>query len=189
MGRKGQSKYENKIKIGDKFGKWEVIDDKIYITTEAKIKCRCDCGGEHLVSAFTLFKGTSTQCLICGNSLQMENNPAWKGYKEIPYGWFSKYFKRGNKKNHRTEDITIQQIYDIWIKQNKKCTLSNVDIDFIKRNVVGISASIDRIDSKKEYTIDNVQLVHKDVNLMKNKYDQNYFLKMCKLIVNHCEVK
>jgi hypothetical protein len=122
-------------------------------------------------------------------NVKMENNPAWKGYKEIPYGWFSKYFERGNKKNHRTGDITIQQIYDIWIKQNKKCALSNVDIDFIQRDKIGISASIDRIDSKKEYVIDNVQLVHKDVNLMKNHYDQNYFIKMCKLIVNHNEVK
>ena len=121
--------------------------------------------------------------------VKMENNPAWKGYKEIPYNWFSKYFERGSRKKYRSGDITIHQIYDIWIKQNKKCVLSNVEIDFIERDGLGISASIDRIDSKKEYVIDNVQLVHKDVNLMKNYFEQEYFIKMCKAITDNCEVK
>ncbi len=56
-----------------------------------------------------------------------------------------------------------------------------MDIDFIRRDS-GVSASIDRIDSSKEYTIDNVQLVHKDVNLMKNHFNQDYFINMCKMI-------
>jgi hypothetical protein len=108
-----------------------------------------------------------------------EKNAFWKGYKDIPFHWFSKYFLR--KGRNREGDITIQQIYDLWIKQNKKCRLSGVDIDFIRRDN-GVSASIDRIDSSKEYTIDNVQLVHKDVNLMKNHFNQEYFICMCKMI-------
>ncbi len=47
------------------------------------------------------------------------------------------------------------------------------------------TASLDRIDSSKGYTKDNIQWVHKHVNLMKHKFDQKYFVDICKLIANH----
>ena len=79
----------------------------------------------------------------------------------------------------------------MYIKQDKKCALTGVPISFEKTEL-GYSASIDRIDSKKEYDLDNVQLVHKDVNLMKNRFDQDYFISMCKLVAKHkggsCEI-
>jgi len=112
---------------------------------------------------------------------KMQNNPAWKGYNEIPYSWFSKYFERKGKK--RDGNITIVEVYNLWIQQNKKCALSNLNIDFIKTEN-GISASIDRIDSDKDYTNDNIQLVHKDINLMKNAFKQDYFIKLCKKVAN-----
>ena len=46
------------------------------------------------------------------------------------------------------------------------------------------TASLDRIDSKKAYTVDNIQWVHKDINMLKNKYDQEYFIHMCTLVAN-----
>jgi hypothetical protein len=69
----------------------------------------------------------------------------------------------------------------LYKKQLGKCALSGVNIGF-NDLYNGHSASIDRIDSKKEYDIDNIQLVHKDVNLMKNHFDQTYFLETCKRI-------
>jgi hypothetical protein len=111
-----------------------------------------------------------------------EKNAFWKGYKDIPFHWFSKYFLRKGKK--RSGDITIEQVYNLWIKQDKKCKLSGLDIDFIRRDN-GVSASIDRIDSSKEYTIDNIQLVHKDINLMKNYFNQEYFISICKMVTNN----
>ena len=106
-------------------------------------------------------------------------NPFWKGYEEIPQNWFSKYFQRGGRK--RTGSITIQDVWKKYLKQDKRCALSGVPISFEKTEQ-GYSASIDRIDSKKEYHLNNIQLVHKDVNLMKNHFNQEYFIKMCKYI-------
>ena len=114
-----------------------------------------------------------------------EKNGQWKGYKEIPYGWFSKYFERSTK-TKRTGNISIIDIYNIWINQNKKCKLSGIEIGFYDDGKTH-TCSIDRIDSLKEYTLDNIQLVHKNVNYMKNKYSQEYFIKMCKLISNNNE--
>jgi hypothetical protein len=185
MGAKGKSKYDSVFKSGDRFSKWEVIDGTIYVIGEAKVKCKCECGEEGLVSVLTLTKGTSTKCLKCGNSLKKEDNPAFKGYKDIPYVWFKRYFLNGKRK--RTGDVTMEQIYDIWIKQDKKCALSGIPIDWENNN--GVTCSLDRIDSKKEYTIGNVQLVHKDVNVMKHHYDESYFIKMCELITNFSKIK
>lgn len=110
-------------------------------------------------------------------------NPFWKGYEEIPQAWFSKYFlKKGSRK--RTGTITLEDVWDMYLKQEKKCALSGVPISFTK-DKNGYSASIDRIDSSKEYDIDNVQLVHKDINLMKNRFDQTYYINMCKLVANN----
>jgi len=185
--RKGQSKYHGVFKPGQRIGRWTVIDGLVHLGKEAKILTKCECGNQRLTNVHTLNNGKSTQCGTCGNSLKLENNPAWKGYKCIPYSWFSRYFERTSqyRKSH-TGTITIQNVYDIWINQNKKCKLSGVPIDWT-RGTDGVSASIDRIDSDGEYDIDNVQLVHKHVNIMKNQYNQDYFINMCKNIVSFTE--
>jgi hypothetical protein len=41
------------------------------------------------------------------------------------------------------------------------------------------TASLDRINSSLGYTKDNIQWVHSMVNMTKNKYDQELFIKMC----------
>jgi hypothetical protein len=68
----------------------------------------------------------------------------------------------------------------LFIRQNKKCALSGIDIS-IEFDGSG-TASLDRIDSLKHYTIDNVQWVHKDINKMKMDFPQESFIKMCKLV-------
>jgi hypothetical protein len=71
-------------------------------------------------------------------------------------------------------------------KQGRKCALSGININFPKvhkdRNY---NASIDRIDSSLGYVVGNVQWVDKDVNMMKRTYNNEYFIKMCKLIAEN----
>ena len=47
------------------------------------------------------------------------------------------------------------------------------------------NASLDRIDSSKGYIEGNVQWVHQNINMMKNKFDNQYFIEMCKLITKN----
>ena len=47
------------------------------------------------------------------------------------------------------------------------------------------TASLDRIDSNKGYTIDNVQWVHKDINKMKMDLEEDVFIDNCKLIIEN----
>lgn len=44
--------------------------------------------------------------------------------------------------------------------------------------------SIDRIDSSEGYLKGNVQLLHKDVNMAKQQYSQDYFVEMCKAVAD-----
>ena len=44
------------------------------------------------------------------------------------------------------------------------------------------NASLDRIDSSKGYVKDNIQWVHKDVQIMKNKFSEDYFKQICCLV-------
>ncbi len=121
--------------------------------------------------------------------MSLQNNPAWKGFYNIPYSWFSNYFERGKGKKKRTGNITIEDVYLLWIKQDKKCALSGVEIGWNSLKTNGHTCSIDRIDSNREYVLDNIQLVHKDINRMKSNFSQPYFIKMCDLISKTCPIK
>jgi hypothetical protein len=194
-----KSKYKNYFKLEQKIGKWEITNTDIIPhekTKEAQIKCRCECGFEKLVYCLTLIKGQSTACFNCGHGNKGESNPQWSGYKEVP-GTFISRMKAGAKlrKNGIEVKINAEDIYNLWVKQDKKCSLSGIPIDFINTNKGNLrqgskydlicTASLDRIDSNKGYIKDNIQLVHKDVNMIKKEYDQEYFLTLCRLITEN----
>jgi len=180
MGAKGKSKY-NHIKIGDIFGSW-TVDGEVFIDRYAKVPCRCSCGAQQNVDAYTLIAGKSKSCKPCGLPRKTTSNPSWRGYKQIPQSWFSG-FKRNAKLGF---ELTIEDVWDLYISQNKRCALSGLPISFEnqanQRGLRSFTASLDRIDSKKGYAKSNIQLVHKDVNIMKNAYEQDYFINICKLI-------
>lgn len=75
-----------------------------------------------------------------------------------------------NRNKNRKIEITIDDLVDIWRKQNGKCALTGIAMT----HEAGLkSASIDRKDSILGYTLENVQLVCKTINLGKNTYSNN----------------
>ena len=176
------SKYSKLIKIGDKFNEYTVIgeifnDKKGY----AKVKVKCSCGFEKEIDVYSLYNNKATRCYKC-NKKDLANNSQWKGYKTIPGKVISKLTREAKRRNI-TINITIQDIYNKLQEQNGKCALTNLDVDFIKNKL----ASVDRIDSSKGYSIDNIQIVHKDINIMKNAFDEEHFINMCKLVSKNKE--
>jgi hypothetical protein len=75
-------------------------------------------------------------------------------------------------------DISIEYLNSLIENQKYKCALSRIKLD---RDI----SSLDRINSTKGYIEGNVQWVHKDINIMKNSYDESYFLFLCNLIARH----
>lgn len=65
-----------------------------------------------------------------------------------------------------------------------KCALTGWELSM---KYIHCTASFDRIDSSMPYQIGNVQWVHTMVNMCKNKYAQDDFIKMCKAIANRVD--
>ena len=70
-------------------------------------------------------------------------------------------------------------------KQTNKCNISNIDINIYpskSNKSISNTASLDRIDSKKGYTRDNVQWVCLGINYMKLDFSNDELHKLLKLI-------
>jgi hypothetical protein len=92
--------------------------------------------------------------------------------------------KRGAKYRDLTFDITPDDVWNLFIKQNKKCALTGWDIQFNKIKHKN-TASVDRIDSNIGYLKDNLQIVHKKINRFKMAFSVEELLEMCKGIVQN----
>ena len=116
------------------------------------------------------------KCRSCSNH---DNN--FKGkYHYIPYTWFNMKQKGGLSRGYAW-DLTIEYIWNMYEEQEGVCALSGIPIGWAEKGLTA-TASIDRIDSSEGYIIGNVQLVHKDVNFMKQQFDQEDFINICKQI-------
>ena len=71
------------------------------------------------------------------------------------------------------KEITLEDIQETYEAQNKVCAFSGLPISF------GKEASVDRIDSSLGYTKDNIQIVHKRLNLMKQDIPNDEFIEWC----------
>lgn len=130
----------------------------------------------YAIESFLLAKS----CKKCSNR-QTDN--CHRGYEgPVRISWFTKFKTQAQLRNYEFT-ITIEDIVTMYEHQNKKCKLSGVPIGW---EDIGTkhSASIDRIDSKKGYTVDNVQLVHKDINMMKQQFSNDYFIQLCMAVAD-----
>ena len=96
---------------------------------------------------------------------------------------------------------TWQGKYSMWTCNARRRNIKwNLSLEFLKsiplvcyytgikltlKSNLENSISLDRIDSSKEYTEDNVVFCCKDINRMKRDFDKNKFFTFCKLIVKH----
>ena len=109
-----------------------------------------------------------------------------KGYKGVPMTYYNS-LKRGASGGKGRKpiafNVSIKYLGDLLEKQNNLCALSKLSIDYKSKTI-----SLDRIDSSRGYEVDNVQWLHKDVNMMKRHYKQDYFMMLCKRVANPGEV-
>lgn len=174
------------VMIGKTFGKLTILS--IYgIKEKGKrtkyiAKCRCECGNEKDILVSSIKARRITSC-TCDKSrykkITGKNNKNFTGYEEIRGSWW-KELKNKTKRRKINFSIDIQEAWDLFIKQDRKCALSKVTIRFGR---VGkreeMTASLDRIDSTKGYIQGNIQWVHKAVNIMKSDLPNDIFIAFC----------
>lgn len=182
------SKYFTRIKFnkGDFINNWEIISEfPIRKNGRSYLRVKCTCGSNIIINIPISHK-ESLKHKGCEKCSRFHTST---GYGLISGEYWSLIRNGANKRNIEF-NITIEQSWDLYQKQEGRCALSGIDIPFepncVHNNKVDYRkkrlASLDRINSSKSYTIDNVQWIHKDVNIMKNRYDEDYFKEICKLI-------
>lgn len=143
-------------------------------------RCECQCGNLVDVQSDRLVTASNnTSCGICSRIGQ--NNGNWKGYKGLGIALYNRY-KTGAKLRNIKFDISIQDMYELLVKQNFKCALSGLQIQLYSRKDKKqkfTQASLDRIDSNKGYVKDNIQWVVVELNLMKGAKLQEDFIYLC----------
>jgi hypothetical protein len=139
--------------------------------------CRCDCGFERSVLKQSLLRGESTCCRSCQFKKQVIKN-------RLPLTLFWR-IKHNAKERNLEFELTTEELYQLFVDQNELCKLSGLPISLLFDTDRKFTASLDRIDSSKGYTKDNVQWLHKDINFMKQAYSQERFISLCKLVANN----
>jgi hypothetical protein len=184
FGLKLSKRRKYRLEKGRVFGKLTVIDQD-HTQNKALWICQCECGNIKLARTEHLLKGCQKSC---GCS---EHEGRWKGCGEISGDYWSRVV-RGAKSRNLPLEITIQEAWNKFLEQNRKCTLTGLELYFCrnpKKPDKEHTASLDRIDSSLGYTKNNIEWIHKFVQGMKSNYKKEDVIYYSKLIANNHKEK
>lgn len=141
----------------------------------------CRCKEVKLFSAFSINKATKdglqAKCKPCDNAYQ-------KSRKELKNEWSKEYQKARRKDpkyrlqmllnaskqrailKNREHTITLKDLKDLYPLDNK-CPVFGFELEWNNAGFRETSPSIDRIDSSKGYTKDNIQIISWKANRLK----------------------
>jgi len=130
--------------------------------------CRCKCGKEIRACRAVLMSGDVTSCPNCSFTASKESLS--KGYMSS--------LRRGARLRYLEFNLSCDFLWNLYLSQGKLCAISGVPI-MLHTARGQRTASLDRIDADGGYTEDNVQWVHKIVNMMKGDLPEPLFVKYC----------
>lgn len=169
---------------GQTFHYWTVINFSHVENTKAMWLCRCKCGKELPVLANSLTRGKSKSCGCYQKERMKEIH--YTGGKYMSGQEFHQLKQHAEERNLQV-NITVFDIEKIFDAQKHKCYLTGVPLFFNqssysddkKYKILRGNASVDRIDSNLGYTLDNIQILHKNVNMAKRAMSQFDFILLC----------
>lgn len=112
-------------------------------------------------------------CKRCSN---INNNPSGM-VGAVRMSWFQSFGKSAATRGYEW-NITPEFIDAMYNEQQGRCALSGLSIGW---SITGWdhTASIDRIDNDCGYTENNVQLVHKQINMLRGSLSIDEFIQLC----------
>ena len=163
---------------------------RLYGNTVRFFLVLCDCGREKEIAA-NILKGGRTKCcshedcqfVICNRQSQgsVILQDSKSGFK-INYAIFNGIKSKAIRKSKTIQfDLTPEQIADQYKKQDGCCAITGLPLDGECKHKK-TEWSVDRIDSNLGYTQDNIQIVHKFANMIKNKFDDKTMQLFCYLV-------
>lgn len=151
-------------------------------------ECQCECGAivrKYSGEILGLGKRRSRNCQECSMTQPKSfNSPFWGGFGEISGSYWRRVKNASKRNDKKVLSLTIEDAWELFLKQNRQCALTGVQLEFCEQQGSKTTASLDRIDSSKGYILGNVQWVHKDINKMKQDFSKEYLIDLCKKIVD-----
>lgn len=169
---------------GYKFGQWTVLgpSDARGSRNRYLWKCQCSCGTIVHKSGGSIRCHDHEKCSACANN----------GKREIVGELTNRYWKRvvdSARARYIPFSISRKFAWGLFLNQDRKCALTGIVLVFAKSyegEAAKIqTASLDRIDSSKAYTEDNVQWVHRVVNRLKNNMSDPELILWCQAVADY----
>ena len=105
----------------------------------------------------------------------------WEGYEEIGKDVIYRCKAAAISRNIPFE-ITIKQVWDKFIEQNRRCIYTNDEVTFDRWQR---TALIDRTNSTIGYIPENIQIIHKGIQTVKWQYSENELIEYASLVSDY----
>lgn len=184
MRRHSYNDYE--FELGQKIDDIEIIRDNFsFIEGRYVVEFLCKCGKVDYKRIDKLKSMTYMSCKYCSRKNEYPDKRKSKGLFEynIHKQWLinlNENLTRGKRVLEST--ITMLDLKNKLIEQNYKCAYTGKNLDVLNIFKQNSNASIDRISSEIGYLPNNIQWVYKPVNIMKNKFSEEEFIYVCKMV-------
>jgi hypothetical protein len=156
-------------------------------------ECLCRCG-KTVVYVLSELKRASRSRGIRHNGIPKSCGCARRGVRSPRYlgagdlsGQKWANLRRGAERRGFSFEITVQEAWALFETQERRCAMTGVPISLHPSSMEAgaNTASLDRIDSKKGYTVENVQWVHVVVNMMKQTLSNQDLVSWCGAVTDY----
>jgi len=149
---------------------------------ESEIKRNQKIGRPNFCSRSCVGKNNVKNLPTNSKNYDISKHSKWRIDEYTPF----RYHLRNVKKRDKEFNLTLDDLKQVWDNQNGICPFLGINLILsgysrIEKNPI-YSASIDRIDSTKGYTKDNIQWVSRSMNLMKNTMTNEQVFEILNLI-------
>lgn len=146
---------------------------------------QCKCDKQYTAHTSVLINGNTKSC----GCLRLERFGVPLGL-EVNYTWYKCYIKSARERKLEF-NLTIQDIVDLFAEQQGVCALTGRKLILPTTSKLYRSnkytASIDRINNDLGYTKENIQIIHKELNMVKWILSNDDFIKLCKEVTDYAK--
>ena len=180
---------------GKRFGKLKVIKQSKIRGNRGQIKwdCVCDCGSKHIVTGESLRGGKSKSCGCYKQNYKPKNMIQDRELAILKFQYA--HLVRRHKKRFKTKVISLQEycemvkdkcgycgVIGLTVLEDRRCWTKSKGL--ISNTIVKING-LDRKNSDKGYTKDNVVTCCKHCNIAKNTMTEDEFYKWIKKVYEY----
>lgn len=175
------------LNLGKTFGGLKILGRSNKKEKRVFVDCECIyCKSVIPAEVWNVLGGHYKSCGCLKHAFNTKS-PRWKGFGEISKTHFNR-IKNGASKRGLEFNISIEYIWNLFLKQDRKCSLSGKGLRFPTSRIdYSATASLDRIDPKLGYVEGNLQWVYVDINFMKQDMNNEEFLLWIAIIYKHNE--